>query len=63
MSPGYLWFDSEFSTDDLDRASLLQVSLVATDGGNTSVTSITPSSTPTKPANTLPKTFANSAEI
>ena len=31
MGAGYLWFDSEFSTDDLDRASLLQVALVATD--------------------------------
>jgi len=29
--PGFLWFDSEFSTDDLDRASLLQVAVVATD--------------------------------
>jgi oligoribonuclease (3'-5' exoribonuclease) len=31
MGAGYLWFDSEFSTDDLDRASLLQVALAATD--------------------------------
>jgi oligoribonuclease (3'-5' exoribonuclease) len=33
MGAGYLWFDSEFSHDDLDRASLLQVALVATDEG------------------------------
>ncbi|GAC1538549.1 MAG: oligoribonuclease [Polyangiales bacterium] len=31
MGRGFLWFDSEFSTDDLDHASLLQVAAIATD--------------------------------
>jgi oligoribonuclease (3'-5' exoribonuclease) len=42
MGAGYLWFDSEFSTDDLDRASLLQVALVATDEGLTPKTAPRP---------------------
>ena len=30
-TPAYLWFDAEFSSLDLDRASLLQVAMLVTD--------------------------------
>lgn len=39
---GLLWFDSEFSTDDYDRASLLQVALVATDDASNVKTTAPP---------------------